>query len=302
MDRAFHVNAVTRAPARFKKRPILNALVVAIVVGPFLYYLDTNSERVTKRDKKRTEKLLYDRFFKETHLKIGDIIEIASTQSTHENPEIRLKAAQELFRAAQVSELGIPPLINLLKDPDWKIRVSVVESLGRLHTHSDVVLQALIQTLASDSNGSVRFMAASALGSAGAENATKVVPGLIAALDDSDNTVKVFSANALERFENNATQAISSLVKLFRHNDFYVRVAAAAAVICIEQLPGDSITVLSDALTTTDANQLVHLMQALERLGPLAKPALPFIKQRLDHDDPRVKSFMQQVIRKIESR
>jgi HEAT repeat protein len=95
--------------------------------------------------------------------------------------KVRKTAAEALGEIGDVS--AAPALIEALKDSDWKVRETAVGALGKIGDAS--AAPALIDAL-KDSEYRVRFRAAHALIRLG----SSVVPTLIAALEDNDDTVR----------------------------------------------------------------------------------------------------------------
>jgi HEAT repeat protein len=110
------------------------------------------------------------------------------------DPEKAVRA-QATRALAGMGEMAENRLINLLKDPDWKVRYRAVEALGLIR---DIrVVDPLIERL-SDEKDHVRYMAVKALGEIGARDAI----GPISSLDDDENQyVRRISESVIEKLK-----------------------------------------------------------------------------------------------------
>lgn len=97
-----------------------------------------------------------------------------------------------------LSKMGEPatvPLIQLLEDPDWKVRGAAAWALGRIGSKEAV--EPLIKSLLEDENGFVRSGAANALGNIADERA---VEPLKKATKDESSYVRKVSEKYLEKW------------------------------------------------------------------------------------------------------
>jgi len=99
-----------------------------------------------------------------------------------------------------LSKMGEPattPLIQLLEDPDWKVRGAAAWALGRIGSKEAV--DPLVKALLEDENGFVRSGAANALGNIGDERA---VEPMKKATKDESSYVRKVSEKYLKNGEN----------------------------------------------------------------------------------------------------
>ena len=84
----------------------------------------------------------------------------------HENPEVRVNAAEALGSIGEGAKDAVPALIQALQDQNKDVRWNAVEALRRIGSLDTV--SALIQVL-QDADSDVRSIAAVALGEMGPE-------------------------------------------------------------------------------------------------------------------------------------
>ncbi|NQT87553.1 HEAT repeat domain-containing protein [bacterium] len=109
-------------------------------------------------------------------------------------PGVRLAAAKEL--AGQGAAVA-PKLLVALKDKDWRVRRSATDALAELKADAKPAVPALMGAL-TDENLWVRAGAADALGKIG-EDATAAIPALVKAAGDQDVWVRRSAMEALAR-------------------------------------------------------------------------------------------------------
>lgn len=144
-------------------------------------------------------------------------------------------------------------LIELLRDPDPRVRRHVATTVGWMKQAPKAMLPALI--LAShDQDVKVRAGAVHALGSIGPD-AEAAVPDLIQALDDSDRDVRSYALYSLRQIGPGARPAIPALIRALTYEDDHLKGWAA---------------------------------YALEAIGPEARIAVPLIAELLKNKDFRI--------------
>nr|MBW4614859.1 HEAT repeat domain-containing protein [Desmonostoc vinosum HA7617-LM4] len=140
---------------------------------------------------------------------------------------------QEYRAALGEKEAAIPGLIQLLEDPDFSVRYSAANALGKIG--SQEAIPGLIQLL-EHPDFSVRSLAANVLGNIGSQEA---IPGLIQLLEHPESYVRSLAANVLGKI--GSQEAIPGLIQLLEHPNFSVRSSAADALGNIgsqEAIPG----------------------------------------------------------------
>lgn len=131
---------------------------------------------------------------------------IAELQSP--DPVVSGKANLALI---QLGEPAVPPIVEMLKSDDVRIRTLAVTALWGLGEKGRAAVPALAATLG-DPVDSVRAGAAMALGNMG-PHARDAVPALIGSLKDRDGKVRQWSAKALGSIGPAAESAVPALVQ-----------------------------------------------------------------------------------------
>jgi len=108
----------------------------------------------------------------------------------HEKHDLQWRAADAL---GSLGEIACEPLLKLLTYHKMHVRIGVIEALSGIKSPRSV--EPLIQTLATDENHEVRWVAALALGEIGDKRA---IPSLLNALKDKDRYVRYGSVKALD--------------------------------------------------------------------------------------------------------
>ncbi len=184
----------------------------------------------------------------------------------HENMGIRLAAVQELAGLEVVSERVLAAITQALGDQDKTVavtargalqkigppavatlvdalqhgsppvRVGAIRALSRFDRELiTAALSPLVEALARGDDD-IRAAAATALGHMDFD-VNKVVPPLIRSLDDQSRLVKENAARALGTIGPPARAAISTLRRVERDDDYWVRVSAKQALRSIDPAP-----------------------------------------------------------------
>ena len=131
-----------------------------------------------------------------------------------------VRKEQAIKQLVVLDERAVQPLITALSDKDQKVRVSVVEALGKI---GEPVVQSLITAL-SDKDQKVRVSVVEALGKIG----EPVVQPLITALSDDEIWIRSNAAKALGGIGDG--RAVELLVKVLSDEVHWVRSNAAEAL------------------------------------------------------------------------
>jgi HEAT repeat protein len=163
------------------------------------------------------------------------------------------------------------------------------------------LVPSLIECLG-DAGSSKRARAAEALACAGPA-AAAAVPALSRALDDKDVVLCAEAAHALGKIGRSAEPAIPALrrVAKSKKHDYWVRVAAAKALLHIDPHPTDLVASLLEVLRDqTDENRW-FAADVLGELGPDARSALPILKKAVDSDSYTLRDSAAKALQKIQA-
>jgi HEAT repeat protein len=147
----------------------------------------------------------------------------------------RAATIRALSRFKAEARPAIPALLELLKDPDPRIRWEAARTLGKIGADAAVAVPALVEAF-KDPEAPVREHAAEALGDIGPP-AKDGVPALIEALRDADMKVRRDAARSLGLIGPAAKTALPALRQLDKDPEREVREAASKS---LRQLDPDS--------------------------------------------------------------
>lgn len=180
---------------------------------------------------------------------------------------------------------------HLLRSPDLSVRRSAMHFLEDLEDRAVPALDFLIERL-DDPDRFLRWAAARVVGNMPADKAVKAVPALRRVLSYPDVDVRMAAVAALVRLEHLAKDALPELEKgiLQPHRDPEYRIAVMKALISIG--PTNSITAIPTivkALKDGDVRVRRTAAEVLGRFGPLARQAVPALREALGDDDAEVR-------------
>jgi HEAT repeat protein len=208
---------------------------------------------------------------------------------------VRAEAASEL---AVLGKQAVPILLSASHDSRPEVRETALAALMKSPFGDDVVLSALTEAL-DDPDARVRLLAIQSLGRLARmtpindpDEAGKAVGALIlrfrAALKDTDAEVRAEAASALGGLGSRARESVVDLNMLLNDPDPVVREATARAIVQIDPSRNDAaVRVLIAALA--ESPPLLDSWPALDallKLGPdVASAAVPTLIKLLEDDD-----------------
>jgi S1-C subfamily serine protease len=189
----------------------------------------------------------------------------------------------------QATVAQITDLIKILTDEnaDLSKRVQAVKDLGDLGEGARLAFSSLFEAL-KDKNQLISRTAAAAL-----EKVPPLkddLPMLRAACKNSREPAKVReeAAKALAQLGPDARSALPDLLAMLKDSNESVRLAALAAVTAIGPQAQD-VSALSEGLSSPSTAVRERTMQALARLGPDARDAVPALKTALKDREKAIK-------------
>jgi HEAT repeat protein len=189
------------------------------------------------------------------------------------DPVVRQKSARLIGHIG--IKKGVDPLLESLKDDDWRVRLQSAYSLGLIGQKSRVV-DALIYAL-TDENSHVQAAAVTALGDLGSKDSIEPLMNL---LDTSDELL--LQATIISLGKCSAKKSIEKLIELYESGDKYTQHAIVQA---LGNLGGkESYTVLEDALQNEDL--AIMAVYSLHRIG--TKKAYKLLNKHRNSDLPNV--------------
>ena len=204
----------------YRKWNIITVVLLAILVGGWLYYTNTNEFRV----RRLVTELLYLRERPHSPTFGDQIIFVASL--TRPNTRSLDDIIDELN---SMGESAFPPLIDALKESDWRTGMLSAVALSCMAPRgAEIAVPALIKATA-DNSPKVRKWAAIALGNYGPVN-DKVVPSILAIMTDEDQAARVCAIRALSKMGCQERDVISALKQATQDNEVTVRHEASLAL------------------------------------------------------------------------
>jgi HEAT repeat protein len=193
----------------------------------------------------------------------------------HRDAQVRLSAVKAL---GKVSVGSAPVLCRALEDPSTVVRRQAARLLLN-GGHERGVGPALTAAL-QDRDNQVRVFAAEALLRVGLRP-EGIARALAGALQDPDPQVRRSAAQALRRTGGGAKTAVRELRQALRDKNNMVRVKAAEALLYLNGSDESVIPPLIEALEEDDDAVSKGAALCLGRFGPRAKAAIPALVKRL---------------------
>lgn len=197
-------------------------------------------------------------------------------------------------------ELVVPAMIQFLDDVDAGVRSKAAQVLGKIGLTAKDAVPALLNRMDDEKMDEVshlhlgRFVAAYALGRIG----EAALPGLIKAIDDPNDVVKLKAIHALGIVGPNAKPAIKSIEKVLYANKLDISASAAIALLRLDAQPQEPIKVLSLLLKHPNADVRLQTLLQLELLKKPRPELLMAIGTLLQDPNPDVAMVATVVIRR----
>jgi HEAT repeat protein len=229
-------------------------------------------------------------------------IPILLSASHDSRPEVREAALTALIKSPFGDDHVLPALTEALDDPDARLRVFAIHSLGQLARmtgkddpkEGEKIIDALLLKFRSalkDTDPEVRAEAATALGGLGSRAKESVVD-LSPLLNDQDPLVRETAARAIVQIDpTNNDAAVSVLVAALA--DSSPLLDSWPALDAVLKLGPDvasaAVPTLVKLLQDDDQFAHLHVFRALKEIGPKASEALPALKAYLDGSKARIR-------------
>jgi hypothetical protein len=202
----------------------------------------------------------------------------------------------------------LPDVIQRLRDPLPGVRLAAAETAESAGPRA-WPYRAQVAAAAQDRDPIIRWVIARALGRILPEDtsdATVPVTALAGQLHDPDIDVRTNVLISLQRYGNRAAGAIEAVIDNINRGDVDVRVVA---VDTLERIVAEgaktsdvehAVAALADAVRTGDPRVQRQAADALGRLGPAAKSALPVLKEAQQDPEPDLRRKASKAILFIE--
>jgi len=195
----------------------------------------------------------------------------------HSDVAIRVEATRALGRIGPDAAAAVPALIRECAEGEEALRLSALESLGRIGPAAASALPQ-VQSQLTHETPAIRAAAVTALGLIQAD-ASESLPHLVRGLEDPDADVRHAAAEAVGRLGQAGRPATRPLVALLKNKEDW-----SVALDALRQVEADSVPDLIQALDNSEPSVRLYACEALGKLGPRAKDALPQLRN-LEKDD-----------------
>jgi HEAT repeat protein len=216
-----------------------------------------------------------------------------------DDPNARMKAANELgFMRTDATE-AVPALVDALGDSYEPVRRNAIYAIGAIGKPAvDPLINALdSEKEAFDMEPILHICdAAHGLASIGAP----AVPALITALEDARENVRASAAYALGEIGPVAAEAVDGLIALLTDESEEVRRHATSALGMIKVPVSKTVPALVQVLEDREDTDLAFFAaQALTRIGPDATEAVPVLREALMSESAYVRGFSSEALSRI---
>ena len=197
-------------------------------------------------------------------------------------------AGAALYAVAAFGDSAIPAITDSLKRKE--LRPAAARILGQMGARAKGAAPALVEIVRTDRDGQSQSEALIALGSTDADP-EKIVPAVIEALRSKQEDVRCASCFALGRIGKPAAAAVPELLEKLGESDECGALAAWALVRIAPDSPQVARQLVPrfvKSLNECDPTVRVEAASSLQRMGPLAKDAIPALKRASTDSDKTV--------------
>jgi len=215
------------------------------------------------------------------------------------NPRLRARAAEALGMIGESAEPAVPAIVIALNDPDMEVRMRAADALGCIGRRADLAIPALTKAL-SDRQEGVDYYAAQSLGDFG-QRATSAIPALLTNFASGDYRNKDSAALALSKISPVTTE-VEVIPVLVRDLQGSRNGSGNMSLITLGQMTNEADLVIPAIIgATDDANQMVRGNAAgiLGGFGPAAKAAVPKLVRLTNDPDIWVRDRAVGALKKI---
>jgi HEAT repeat protein len=204
-------------------------------------------------------------------------------------PRVRLHTVTALGKLGPAAAPELVDLDPLLRDPDPEVRRAVFRTWKATGLHADSLTPTLFSAW-DDAPPDVRDSLRNALEAANPEN-ERTMPVLLQAIQVRDVLVRQRAVIALGRFGGAGEAALvhsayAALLKVLgEERNTLVLQAAAAAVVAVNPAGKEAVPLLARALRA-DKELRLQAARSLEKMGPVAEPAIRDLIEALADPDP----------------
>jgi len=190
---------------------------------------------------------------------------------------------------------GSPALVSALKADTFLLRSAATGQLVSMGVEGSGALPVLKEMLG-DADPQTRASAARALGDFGSA-AVEALPALTGAINDTDESVQYAVIGALGQI--GESQSVPALIQVLHHSNSYTRYVAAEALEKLGPIAAPAIPDLIDAIDDEFTQVGWTSVDALGAIGPEAEEAIPVLIALLEAEDWTFHSDAQHALERI---
>lgn len=209
---------------------------------------------------------------------------------THEDRDVRARAASSLQALGSDAAVAIPSIAHLIRhDPDDMVRVAAMRAMGAIRASTHEATVPLIEVIG-QADQELRSQAMVTLGSL-VPLQPSVVPELLSPARHPDASVRLFGISRLGEIGPGALDAASTVAEVATaDSDPLVRLAAAKTLLAISSgHVGPAVSVMSAASADPDEQVRREAMHTLGSATAAAPEALPVLLSGLGDEQARVR-------------
>jgi HEAT repeat protein/flagellar basal body rod protein FlgF len=205
----------------------------------------------------------------------------------HQEPYVREQAADALGRIGPQARAAVPALLEAMKDADWEVRWRAATAIGLIGAKDSGCL-AVLTGLLEDENSYVRQRVAETLGQLGV-GSTKIERLLQQAGRAEELGERVWPLFALGLIGEKPASSVLSLTAILLRDERSVRLAACEALARLGPLAKPAVPVLAELAGGRDGAVAAAAIDALAAMGPAAADAVGRLSLALEDDNPFIR-------------
>ena len=213
-----------------------------------------------------------------------------------EDPKIRYNSVALLGKLGAKAKLLAPVLLEMLDDPDLKVKLKVAETLWKLDPPPTTKVIPILKTALKDKDNELRGMALSVAQQMG-NKAKELMPEVRDALKDKNFGLRMRAVFVVGEMGASGKTAIPELIGILETDD--TGFLEATVAIALSKIGFRAVTPLRDSLSHKNAQVRRGSAYALSLIGRKAYQAVPELRKALSDDNAVVRAFSAQALGNI---
>ncbi|MBI5572541.1 MAG: HEAT repeat domain-containing protein [Desulfomonile tiedjei] len=221
-------------------------------------------------------------------------------QLRDKDPELRAETARAMAVGTCCRPLrAVPPLVQALSDPEWKVREAAAEALGYFSAAADQVVPRLLERL-SDQSVDVRRAVILSLGRLRADS-EEIRQALTQFASDADADIRtnlIIASALLGRTDDSAIPIL--VTALGSKSEPTSEAAGTALKECAGTEPHRIIPTLVEALKSSDERVVANVVKLFQELLDRRDWIIPELSGVYDEVDPRNRALVLQTVAQMD--